>query len=158
MKSIIESHFFSFWAYSCSTIALRCSRNVSTLPPLYSSRIQHKCIIHYLVERNPSKFFYESKAVLELDNFSQKNVANIKKLFSDSRKRYAGIIIDVVFDYFLIRNWKRFTELEFDVFVDTVYRLMDKRTHIMPSQMQVVVNRMIDMDWFRSYGSLDTMG
>ena len=82
-------------------------------------------------------------------------VKSLRPLFSSTRRRFAGIITDIVFDYFLIKHWKRFTKTDFDVFVDDCYQGLNGAKHWMPLSMQRVIVGMCEHDWLRSYRSLN---
>lgn len=95
-----------------------------------------------------------------VDHFtdSHQEISRLKKVISEERKRYAGIITDVVFDFFLIQHWGCFTGVEFDRFVNRVYEKLMENLDLMPQKMATMVIRMVDMDWFRSYARFETMG
>lgn len=87
------------------------------------------------------------------DQFSA--VKELRPLFSKERRRFAGVMTDIVFDYFLIKHWQQFSNIEFDRFLNDCYSgLMDSRQW-MPERMQSIVTQMVKHDWLRSYASLD---
>ena len=45
----------------------------------------------------------------------------LKQLMSKDRRRFTGIISDVVFDHFLIKYWNDFSDIDLRYFVDGVY-------------------------------------
>ena len=89
---------------------------------------------------------------------SHQSVTALKTYLSPARKRFSGIITDVMFDYFLIKHWHRYSGKNFNQFVDRIYQVLLANIAVMPKAMATVVQRMVNMDWFRSYGSLETMG
>ena len=95
-----------------------------------------------------------------IDAFTDKHqkVCALKKCLSPERKRFSGIITDVMFDYYLIKHWQKYSKSNFNYFVDEIYRVLMSNITIMPKRMKTVVRRMVDMDWLRSYGSLEIMG
>lgn len=85
-------------------------------------------------------------------------VKEAKQLFSPKRRRFAGVAVDVVFDYFLIQHWQQFNNQSLIDFKQTSYALLDKRIPVMPTRMQRVVTSMTQNDWFKEYESVDGVG
>lgn len=82
-------------------------------------------------------------------------VKSLRPLFSSSRRRFAGVITDIVFDYFLIKHWQKFETVDFDYFVDDCYQGLSQNREWMPARMQQVVSSMAELDWLRNYASMD---
>lgn len=83
------------------------------------------------------------------------NVRAAKQRFSRTRRRFAGIALDVLFDYFLIQHWDRFADEPFEAFCARAYQRLASRLPIMPPRMQQVVGSMIQSHWLAHYQSLD---
>jgi acyl carrier protein phosphodiesterase len=81
-----------------------------------------------------------------------------RKLISRSRYRYSGIIIDVVYDFFLSRNWGLYSSDGLDEFIEKVYtNLADHnvRNVRIPQNARRFIDNMITEDWLRSYGTTE---
>ncbi|MCO4758653.1 MAG: DUF479 domain-containing protein [Oceanospirillaceae bacterium] len=89
---------------------------------------------------------------------SHPDVRQLKALFSPQRRRYSGIVLDVVFDHFLIRHWHTFSDRSLDHFLASAYNDLEQGYPLMPAHMQRVVKRMIEGDWIRSYSDLEQVG
>lgn len=87
------------------------------------------------------------------DQFSP--VKDLRPLFSKERRRFSGVMTDIVFDYFLIKHWHQFTEIDFDHFVDDCYAGLSESSHWMPQRMKQSVANMTEFDWLRAYSTLD---
>ena len=81
-----------------------------------------------------------------------------KCLFSNQRRRFAGVALDILYDHYLLRNWHRFSTVAVDDFIDQVYRELTLHRQAMPEKMQTVTGQIVRYDWFRSYKNLDNIG
>jgi acyl carrier protein phosphodiesterase len=81
-----------------------------------------------------------------------------KRCFSDQRRRFAGVALDILYDHYLLRHWDRFSSVGMDDFIDQVYGELEKHRSVMPEKMQTVTGRIVQHDWFRSYRDLDNIG
>lgn len=98
---------------------------------------------HYLVDK-----FTDSHA----------EIKQAKRLFSNKRKRFSGIALDVLFDHFLIKNWSKFSNKDFNDFKHNCYNMLQTNLPNMPSNMQQVISRITQDDWFKSYESPEGIG
>ena len=92
-----------------------------------------------------------------VDSFTDSNdvVSASRQLISRSRYRYSGIIIDIVYDFFLSRNWGLYTSAGLDEFIEKVYRnLVDHNVRI-PQNARYFIDKMITEDWLHSYGTTE---
>lgn len=90
------------------------------------------------------------------DRFAQ--VKELRPLFSPERRRYAGVVTDIAFDFFLIKHWHKFASLEFDQFTQMAYDGLEQCLELMPPRMQYVIKNMIEHDWLRSYSTIEGIG
>lgn len=100
---------------------------------------------------------YHHRAV---DAFTDRHpeVIASKRLFSDQRRRFAGVALDILYDHYLLRNWKLFSHVKADTFIDQVYRELAANAALMPEPMQQVTRQIVRHDWFRSYMDLENIG
>lgn len=75
------------------------------------------------------------------------------KILRPYHGKYASVVIDVYYDYFLIQNWSRFTDESFIKFRKRVYKTIMDHLENMPQQLKPGVIRMIEGDWLASYGT-----
>jgi len=89
---------------------------------------------------------------------SHEIVRTLRKHFSTEKRRFSGIVLDVVFDHFLIQHWEQYTAISLNTFVDQCYADLWEHRELMPPRMEMVVGWMIKQDWIRSYAELDHVG
>ncbi|MCF2858110.1 acyl carrier protein phosphodiesterase [Pseudoalteromonas sp. SMS1] len=91
-----------------------------------------------------------------VDKFTDQHeaVKYSKSLFSDKRKRFSGVALDVLYDHLLISNWYVFYSEDFESFKKRSYSLLQQNITYMPVRMQYVVGNIITHDWFAHYQSL----
>lgn len=82
-------------------------------------------------------------------------VLECKRIVQPPFRRFAGIITDVAWDYFLARDWHQHAPEELGEFTGRVYALLEERHEALPERLQRLAPRMIAGDWLRSYGTLD---
>ncbi len=84
-------------------------------------------------------------------------VQALKQCFSPRRRRFAGIILDVLFDHFLIRHWSAYHQRTLAAFLSENYRDLLAGQALMPPRMQQVTRRLVADDWLGSYRELDNV-
>lgn len=87
------------------------------------------------------------------DNHAE--VTGLKQNISPARRRFAGIIIDIAFDHFLIKNWESYSVQPLDTFCQSVYRDLSHCLPDMPAAMQQTVKSMTRHQWLTTYRNLE---
>lgn len=87
------------------------------------------------------------------DNFLP--VKSLRKHFSKEKRRYAGVITDICFDYFLIKHWSTYANSAFSDFTESAYQGLGQCTPLMPARMQTVVDNIIKHRWLDQYATLE---
>ncbi|ASD66297.1 ACP phosphodiesterase [Pseudoalteromonas piscicida] len=96
----------------------------------------------------------------QVDKFTDSHsiTKSAKQLFPPTRRRFAGIALDVLYDHFLIKHWQQYHGTSLDDFKRQSFSLLHDNLHIMPAHMQRVVSAMTHNDWFASYESVAGVG
>lgn len=76
---------------------------------------------------------------------------------SAGRRRYAGILVDIFFDHFLVRHWARYGTESLDDLVERTYATLLEESSRLPPRLQSLAPRMVAQDWLRSYGERDNV-
>lgn len=95
-----------------------------------------------------------------VDRFTDQHraVRQAKLLFSDQRRRFAGIALDVLFDHFLIIHWQQFYQQPFADYKQQLYQQLAEAEHLMPAPMAATMRSVRTHDWFSSYQQLAQLG
>ena len=78
-----------------------------------------------------------------------------RRLISSPRRRYAGIIIDVLYDHFLTVSWDQYCSRPLDEFVGQVYDNLVQHRVVLPQPVPMVIEKMAREDWLRCYGTVE---
>lgn len=79
----------------------------------------------------------------------------LRALWPSPQRRYAGIVLDVIFDHFLTRHWQRFTCWSQGEFIAMVYSVLCERSDLHPPALAKVAPRWVDANWLSVYASID---
>ena len=70
--------------------------------------------------------------------------------FTETRRRYAGIVLDVFFDHCLARDWRLYADQPLEQFTADVYRVLS-RDRQLPERLAKIAPHMVANDWLGSY-------
>lgn len=81
-------------------------------------------------------------------------VSNSKIRITPPQRRFAGVILDVLYDHFLIKNWGLYSNISIDDFIAEIHTSFGAYSAI-PAMTKTQIDRMIQADLLRSYRDLD---
>ena len=70
--------------------------------------------------------------------------------FTETRRRYAGIVLDVFFDHCLARDWRLYADQSLEQFTADVYRVLSRERQL-PERLAKIAPHMVANDWLGSY-------
>lgn len=83
-------------------------------------------------------------------------------IYRQSRRRlyekyghYAGVIMDIVYDHFLAKNWKSYNEIELEVYAAQFYDSLKENYELLTTKTQNLMPYMIQQNWLVQYASLE---
>jgi len=69
-------------------------------------------------------------------------------------RHYSGVIVDILYDHFLAKNWNDYHEQPLAEFVDDFYDLLGKNFEILPTRIQRMMPYMMADNWLLSYATI----
>lgn len=124
--------------------------------------IQIGNLLGEVVKGNKFNLYTEeiSKGILlhrAIDHFTDHNtiVKDSTSYFHPTQHKYAPIIIDLMYDYFLIKNWSLYYFKSFKEFKDDCYNLFIANYNSYPNSLKILVDHLLKHDWFSNYETLD---
>jgi len=79
-------------------------------------------------------------------------------VFRQSTKRlheryhhYAGVIVDIIYDHFLAKNWTKYSDEKLEDFINRFYSSLHENYDILTEKTQGMMPYMIENNWLLSY-------
>jgi len=77
------------------------------------------------------------------------------KRLHDRYHHYAGVIVDVVYDHFLAKNWAKYSNENLGDFVERFYQSLRDNTQFLTEKTIDMMPYMIQYNWLYSYQYVD---
>ena len=71
---------------------------------------------------------------------------------------YSGVIVDILYDHFLAKNWNRYSDVPLEDYVQNFYGLLRKNFTTLPPRIQKMMPYMIADNWLLSYATIEGIG
>jgi acyl carrier protein phosphodiesterase len=68
---------------------------------------------------------------------------------------YSGVIMDIMYDHFLAKNWNKFSEITLEKYAASFYDLLQKKENLLTERTKNMIPYMIAQNWLVSYASLE---
>lgn len=93
----------------------------------------------------------------QIDTFTDnhKIVRQSTKRLHKNYSHYSGVIVDILYDHFLAKNWKSYSDIPLAKYVDDFYGILEGNFDILPIRVQKMMPYMIANNWLLSYASID---
>lgn len=86
---------------------------------------------------------------------AHKTVRQSTKRLHEKYSHYSGVIVDILYDHFLAKNWSRYCNVPLDKYIENFYDSLALHYDILPSRIQKMMPYMISDNWLLSYASID---
>ena len=91
-----------------------------------------------------------------IDKFTDKHPSFIasKQLLAPKRRRYAGIVLDIIYDHFLSIHWQCYNDQSLDDFITQVYKTIDENKEWQLGNLKHIFPTMMSENWLSRYISI----
>lgn len=67
---------------------------------------------------------------------------------------YSGVIMDIVYDHFLAKNWSNYHTTDLKTYTENFYQSLEKNFNLLTEKTKDIMPYMIERDWLNSYATL----
>lgn len=78
-----------------------------------------------------------------------------RSLFFEEFRHYSGVITDVLFDYFLAKNWNLYSIIPLKEFASSFYHSLLDNFDYLPTKVQKMFPYMVEGDWLFNYRNIE---
>jgi acyl carrier protein phosphodiesterase len=76
-----------------------------------------------------------------------------KKYFAPKYHKWAGIVVDILYDHFLIKNWEKYCPATLEDYKQDIFDVLQKYYPVLPERVKYFVSSFIQNDWIGTYSS-----
>lgn len=93
----------------------------------------------------------------KIDDFTDhhKVVSHSKSLIHNDQNKFSPVVMDVFYDYFLIKNWALYSDVELLGFTKDIYKVLFKNISGMPLKSSTRLPFMAKSNWLYNYGKVE---
>ncbi len=90
-----------------------------------------------------------------IDKFTDKHPAFLasKELLAPERKRYAGIVVDIIYDHFLSIHWNQYHDEPLDIFITHIYSVLETNKEWQLGTLKKAFPQMKLQNWLACYAT-----
>ena len=95
-----------------------------------------------------------------IDSFADRHpaFAASRARISATRRRVAGVLVDLFYDHLLARDWADYGAGSLDDYTTGIYAALQRYRGVLPAPAEAVANRMQTNDWLASYRDVAAVG
>jgi len=93
----------------------------------------------------------------QIDTFTDAHptVRQSTKRLHKNYSHYSGVIVDILYDHFLAKNWQNYSNIPLEDFAQDFYKMIENNFDILPLRTQNMMPHMIAGNWLVSYSTID---
>jgi len=86
---------------------------------------------------------------------AHETVRQSTKRLHEKYGHYSGIIVDILYDHFLAKNWNNYSHTPLKDYVEAFYDSLEDNYDILPLRIQKMMPYMMTDNWLLSYASIN---
>jgi acyl carrier protein phosphodiesterase len=88
-----------------------------------------------------------------IDSFTDSNdiVRRSKRRLHERYNHYDGVIIDILYDHYLAKNWPDYSHIPLNKYAQSFYNLLESNYDLLPEKVQHFLPYMISGNWLYNY-------
>ncbi|SFN80565.1 Acyl carrier protein phosphodiesterase [Bizionia echini] len=93
----------------------------------------------------------------EIDTFTDAHptVRQSTKRLHKNYSHYSGVIVDILYDHFLAKNWSLYSNEPLENYVQNFYTLLQDNYQLLPERTKHMLPYMISGNWLLSYAEIE---
>ena len=93
----------------------------------------------------------------KIDEFTDSHpiVEESKVRLREKHAKYSGVIVDILYDHFLARDFEKYHHQNLELFASNFYSFMNSRNEEMPLAIQRMLPYMIEHNWLVAYSNFE---
>ena len=93
----------------------------------------------------------------EIDTFTDMHpiVRQSTKRLHENYGHYSGVIVDILYDHFLAKNWNIYSSVNLKNYVENFYEDLEEHFEILPLRIQKLMPYMIADNWLLNYSKIE---
>ena len=68
---------------------------------------------------------------------------------------YSGVIVDILYDHFLAKNWNNYSDVPLSIYVDKFYQSLETHFELLPARTQKMIPYMMADNWLLNYAHIE---
>jgi len=93
----------------------------------------------------------------KIDSFTDAHpiVEQSKQRLREKYKKYSSVIVDIYYDHYLAINWKEYSEIELEIFVQNIYSIIKNNHSVLPEKSVRFTKYMLEHNILFWYSKLE---
>jgi acyl carrier protein phosphodiesterase len=93
----------------------------------------------------------------QIDTFTDAHptVRQSTKRLHKNYGHYSGVIVDILYDHFLAKNWAHYSDIPLPEYIESFYDLLEDNFETLPIRIQKMMPHMIADNWLLSYAKIE---